>query len=284
MKARRVTVLLLAGLAVCATQETAQVVPVLQPFLAAGRFVPKGMTSFACEAGAFRFPDVDGTGFPAKCVVSAGRDFGPPAKGLGLGPSRTIWIVDTGGMGAERSLGEALHDARTETDTVGWLPATHVLPRGKYDLDVWCTVVEDRFVLVALQRDLLRDALALATDLGSELASFGDLAFLPEDATDLLFRKELPLQQNIVRHGPLDGLLVGVIRPGPWRIDLFSRVPPTDTWDVALDQLCSPVEVPEQAIGGWWLRGGVLREQMPLAESTTARLWWLTLFGHCIFI
>lgn len=277
--------LLLGAVAACVTapRQSVTSVPALQPFLGAGRFVPKGMTSFSCNRGAFQFPNAAGTSMPANCVVSAGRDFRLP-KDLGLGPSRTLWIVDSGGPGADATLRRTLQDANTETDTTAGLRAWHVLPASEYDLDAWCTVADDRFVLVAFERGLLVEALARATDLETELARFGDLSFLPADATDLLFRESLPLQKNRVHHGPLDGLVVGVIRPSPWRIALFSRVPPADSWDSFLEQLCVAAEFAGGPEGGWWRRGGVLKEQAPLADSVMGSLVWMVLFGHLVFI
>ncbi|MBL8749454.1 MAG: hypothetical protein JNK78_09855 [Planctomycetes bacterium] len=272
------TALLLGALAACATPETRQDVPALRPFLAAGRFVPKGMTSFACEHELIPLTDL-----ATECVVTAGRDFESP-EDLGIGVSRTIWIADVGVRGgADAGLRSSLAEWATKEFVIGSTRCWHATPeRNRYDMELWCAVVEDRFVLVALKRDVLVDALAGATDLATELAPFGDLSVVAADTTELMFLLPRPGQAPTGMESP-DGPIVCAIQSSPWRLTMFSREPLPVPYGELLVKVCSSTEGPSRS-GDWNVLRGQLEEQLSLAESSTLLLSWLWLFGHQIFI
>lgn len=259
--------------AACATSPPA----VLEPFLAAGRFVPPGMTSFACERGGHLLLDLE-----PKLVVTAGRDFRKP-EDPGIGVSHTIWIADLGeAAGADAALQRSLRDREVASVAVNGTSCLRVANR-QHEPELWCATIDDRFVLLTEQRDVLAAALVQGTDLPTELAPFGDLSSLPGSATDIMLL--LPREPKHVAFGmeSPDGPTVCAVLPDPWRLVLLSRLPLPQAYSDGLTQLCSSVTQPVRDEAGWWVRSGVMHEQGPIGASGTL-VSWLFLFGHCIFI
>lgn len=278
LTASRVALLLSCSLAACAAPPMRQVVPALEPFLAAGRFVPKGMTSFACERDVILLGD-----FAADYVVTAGRDFEPP-EDLGIGVSRTIWIADVGvGGGAEEGLQRNLAGWEAREFAVDSTRCWHARPtQNRYEPELWCAVVDDRFALLALKRDVLVDALARGTDLATELAPFGDLAVVAADTTEMMFLLPRPGQLPTGMEAPA-APIVCAIQPAPWRLTMLSREPLPLPYREFVVSVCSSTEGPSQH-GDWCVIRGRLVEQVPLSEGSTFLWSWLWLFGHHIFI
>jgi hypothetical protein len=247
--------------------------PALEPYLAAGRFVPSGMQSFTCERNAPIF--VQEVAVPI--FVSAGRAFEPPGD-VGFGPSRTIWIADHG-RAAAAARDRCLHERRVETVRVADRDCLHVTAVAR-EGDIWCATIDDRFVLWATHPDLLAEALARTGDLEQALAPFGDLSFVPVDATRVMFLLPRGRAPRWALASPTRPTMFA-LRSVPGLVTMFTRGQADAACQYWLESVCEHVDEPAQAGHGWSGRSGTLARE----ESAWGfQLSWLWLFGFCIFI
>jgi len=252
----------------------------LATFVAASRFVPGGMVSFAFLRD---WPTMGlRLGKPER-QVWAGRDF--EVRGEGLGPSRSIWIADFGPRGVDATMLASMHEAKPDVVAIGAQTCWHSPPkmRNAPGSETWGTIVEDRFVVIATHRDVLAAALPRPGSVATMLAPFGDLAFVPPDATALIFSLPrsgaLGMRDQLVPEEPM----VFAVSPEPRRLTVFSRRPLEADYRTVLGGLWAAPSPPVRQVGVWLCQGERLRGPAELPEQTFA-FTMLFLFGYRIVI
>jgi hypothetical protein len=270
---------LLAGCAVPGGRAPA---PALEPFVAASRFVPDGMKSFAFLRD---FPAMWPYVETARRQVWAGRDFEAP-DGPGSGACRLVSIIDFGTDGIDAATLAKVDSAKLAKEQLGTQTCWHIPrePDTRNSFDAWFAICDDRFVVLALHRDDLVLALERRGELSRVLTPFGDLSFLPADATDLVF--SLPRPEELDRWGRMPPLQPMVFTVGgePRRAAMFSKSPPHPDFTGTMSNLWSTEDPPVQRVGDWLCQVDGVPEQRPAQDQWLDHFAILMLFGFRIFI
>jgi len=273
--------LLLVG---CTIANRNDLPPALVPFAEASRFVPAGMVSFA-------FFDHEVFIEGSRRELWAGRDFELP-EDLGEGLSRTLYVGDFGEKGVEAA------DLRFEADAdrveIEGHACWHSTPgqRSEYRrtninlqrrYDEWRAIVDGRYALLAHHRDVLAAAIRRRGELMAVLAPFGDLSFVPADATELVFVLPRPGEERVGSKPVPTEPMVFAFSAGPGRFEVFSRTTPHPDYHGDFAMLWVSPDPPVREIGTWRCQGDAVQGK-ELGTGGLRLLLFATLFGHTIFI
>jgi hypothetical protein len=255
--------------------------PALEPFVAASRFVPDGMKSFAFLQS---FPSHWRYGGTPKYQVWAGCDFEGP-HGVGTGASRTVMITDFGTGGIDATILANIQAAKLEEMPLGTHSCWHIRSEPRNGTtEAWFAIRDERFVVLATVPEVLVRALEQRGELSTVLVPFGDLAFLPADATDLIFT--LPRPEELGRFGqapPLQPMVFTLSRE-PRRAAMFSKDPPHSDFTGIMGNFWQTKDPPVQRIGEWLCHADPWRDSRPPADQWRDALAIAMLFGFRIFI
>ncbi len=198
-------------------------------------------------------------------TVWAGSAFEPP-EDIGVGKSRFLEVLDFGEPGVAARWQQFLADKEAAATTVAghacWHSAARV-DRVEHPA-VWYALVGDRFVVEAWDRDVFIEAMQRRGDLATILAPFGDLSFLPADASHIVCSLPRAAEPSADYAFVPKQPMLFVVAGQPKRFAIYSRSDPPSDYTELVAKLWRTPRPPVERISGWRCQEDVIADEQQL--------------------